>query len=135
MEKIAVIRVAGQIHVNRRTKKALGSLRLYKKNFCVVIEKNKNSLGLMKKLKDYVTWGEIDEKTYSTLIEKRGKPYKGRDKKGKYLLVNKKKIKPFFRLSPPRKGYGRKGTKKSFKERGALGYRGEKINDLLRRMV
>jgi len=41
-------------------------------------------------------------------------------------------LKPLFRLHPPRKGY--EGIKRSFKEGGALGYRADKINALLRRM-
>jgi len=38
-----------------------------------------------------------------------------------------------FRLNPPKKGY--KSIKKSYKEGGALGYRGEKINNLIQRMI
>ncbi|HNR25150.1 MAG TPA: 50S ribosomal protein L30, partial [Methanobacteriaceae archaeon] len=42
-------------------------------------------------------------------------------------------LKPVFRLHPPRKGY--KDIKKAFNEGGTLGYRGEDINHLLKRMV
>ena len=44
-------------------------------------------------------------------------------------------IKKFFRLKPPSKGYERKGVKTAYKEGGALGYRGEEINQLLIRMI
>ncbi len=132
MEKVAIIRIKGQNLLDARICKALDFFRLYKKNFCVVVDKNKN---LPASLNEYVTWGEIDDETYNLLVEKRGEPYLGVDKKSKYVLVNSKKIKPFFRLSPPRKGYGRNGTKAPFKKGGALGYRGAKINDLLRRMI
>ena len=42
-------------------------------------------------------------------------------------------IKPLFRLSPPKKGY--EGIKRSFKNSGALGYRGKEINKLIGRMI
>lgn len=46
-----------------------------------------------------------------------------------------KKIKNYFRLNSPRKGFERKGIKKPFSIGGALGYRGSKINDLIKRMI
>jgi large subunit ribosomal protein L30 len=42
------------------------------------------------------------------------------------------KIKPVFRLHPPRKGH--RGIKRSVKEGGELGYHGDKINELLYKM-
>ncbi|MEK6852714.1 MAG: 50S ribosomal protein L30, partial [Nanoarchaeota archaeon] len=44
-------------------------------------------------------------------------------------------LKPFFRLSPPRKGLERKGIKKSFKAGGSLGYRGKEINEFIKKML
>src|SRR5208337_3872476 len=41
---------------------------------------------------------------------------------------------PVFRFHPPSKGYKGK-TKKSFNAGGEAGYRGEKINDLVKRMI
>ena len=42
-------------------------------------------------------------------------------------------IKPVFRLHPPRKGY--EDIRLSFNEGGSLGYRGEEIKDLAKRML
>ncbi|MDO5835932.1 MAG: 50S ribosomal protein L30, partial [Methanobacterium sp.] len=42
-------------------------------------------------------------------------------------------MKPVFRLHPPRKGYNH--IRKSFKEGGTLGYRGEEISQLIQKMV
>ena len=53
---------------------------------------------MIKKTKDYVTYGEIDKETEALLIKE--KQEKGMDKEGKEV------IKPFFRLCPPRKGFG-----------------------------
>lgn len=141
-DKIAIIRVRGLIGIRARIKDTLNMLRLYRKNYCVVVENSPSYLGMIRKVKDYVTWGEIDDNTYKILVEKKGENYKGRetDKKGKikyrkFIEVNGKKIKPFFRLQPPRKGFGRKGIKVAFSKGGALGYWGEKINNLIKRML
>ena len=141
-EKLAVIRVRGITGVRYDIDETLEKLRLYKKNCCIVVPKTASYLGMIGKVKDYVTWGDIDEKTYNALIEKRREEFKGRisDKKGKisynkFVDVNGKKIKKFFRLNSPRKGYGRKGIKVSFGKGGALGYRGDKINDIIQRMI
>ena len=142
MDRTAVIRVRGAVNLNREVKNTLNLLRLYRKNFCIVVDNSPSFNGMIKKVKDYVTYGEIDDETYGLLVEKRGEEYKGReqDRKEKirykkFVLINGKKIKPFFRLNPPKGGFGRKGIKVSFKAHGALGYRGNKINDLLKRMI
>lgn len=142
MSKIAIVRVRGSVNLSGNVRDTLSLLRLYRKNYCVVVDDNPSYNGMIKKVKDYVTYGEIDDKTYKEIVEKRGEGYKGReeDRKGKieykkFILAEGKKIKPFFRLNPPRKGFGRKGIKVSFKAHGALGYRGDKINDLLKRMM
>ena len=46
-----------------------------------------------------------------------------------------KKLKRYFRLNAPRRGFGRKGIKQSFQRGGSLGYRGAAINDLIKRMI
>jgi large subunit ribosomal protein L30 len=43
-------------------------------------------------------------------------------------------INPLFRLHPPSKGFKGK-TKKNFRAGGEAGYRGEAINNLIKRMV
>ena len=141
-EKIAVIRVRGGINVNKKIKDTFNLLRLYNKNYCVVLDSTPAIIGMINKIKDYITWGEINDETYNLLIEKRGKEYKGREKDSKekidykkFIVINNKKYKPFFRLNPPKKGYGRKGIKIGFKVGGALGNRNEKINNLIKRMI
>ncbi|MBI2135061.1 50S ribosomal protein L30 [Candidatus Woesearchaeota archaeon] len=140
--KIAIVRVRGSIDAKNEIDWTLNQLRLYKKNCCVVVPRNDSYAGMVNKVNDYVTWGELDDDTYDLLVEKKGRDYKGKvaDKKGKikyngFISVNGKTIKKFFRLNSPRKGFGRKGIKIPFGKGGALGYRGEKINDLIKRMV
>ncbi len=138
---LVVVLVRGTVNVTQSVKDTLKMLNLARKNHCVVVDNNPVNLGMIKKVKDYVTWGELDENTFKELVEKRGEEYKSRlgDFKKKYsykvLEVNGKKYKPYFRLNPPRKGFGRKGIKMAFNVGGALGYRKEKINDLVQRML
>ena len=90
---------------------------------------------MIQKIKDYVTWGEVDEKVYNSLVEKKGEVYTRRlsDRQGKikynrFIEVSGRKIKKYFRLNSPKKGFGRKGIKVSFVKGGGLGYRKDKIN-------
>lgn len=141
MSKLAVILVRGLVKTQQETQRTLQLLNLRRKNTCVLIENNVVHQGMANKVKDYITWGEISEEVVQELVSKRGMIYKGRstDAKEKYeyktLNINGKKYKKYFRLNPPQKGFGRKGIKMPFKAGGALGYRGEKINDLIRRMI
>ncbi len=138
---LAVIRVRGLCKVERGVKDTMNLLRLYRKNFCVVVPNNEKYSGMVKKAKDYATWGEISDETFNLLVEKRGEEYKGKasgkkgNDSGKFIKKGDKKIKKFFRLNMPKKGFGRKGIKFPFSKGGALGYRGGKINELIKRML
>lgn len=141
-KKLAVVLVRGRVGNREEVNETLDHLNLARKNYAVVVEDTPITRGMIQMVKDGVTWGEIDDQTYQLLIEKRGEEYQGRetDKAGKiqyhHTIVSQgKKYKKYFRLNPPRKGFGRKGIKVAFRAGGALGYRGEKINDLLRRML
>ncbi len=142
MAKLAVVQVRGTIRAPMVIVDTLKSLHLHRQNYCTVVEDNAHYKGMLAKGKDYITWGEIDDATYKALIEKRGEEYKGRStdskKKVEYsksLKEGQKTLKKYFRLNPPRKGYGRKGLKHTFTDGGAFGYRGAKINDLIQRML
>jgi len=151
----AVIRVRGTVNVNPDIKHTLDLLRLNRVNHCVLLEENKVYKGMLQIVKDYTTWGEIDKETASKLMESKGKligdkeitkehlksatSYNDFDKLSDAIIDKKFKysdipdIKPIFRLSPPKKGY--EGIKRSYKNGGALGYRGKEINKLIWRML
>jgi len=139
--KIAVVLVRGMVGMTQPIIDTLKMLRLNHKNYCAVVENSPQMMGMIKKVKDYVAFGPISEDTFKELVEKRGEIYQGRlqDGKAKYsyktLELNGKHYKPYFRLNPPLKGFGRKGIKLAFKAGGALGNRGEKMNDLIKRML
>jgi len=155
-EKIAIIRLRGEKGLSRKVIDTLKMLRLYKKNTCVVIANNETNIGMLKVVKDYVTWGEITKDIFKLLLEKRGRlpgnvllteQYLKEKTKlnfeqfseefflGKKGFKDVPGLKPFFRLNPPISGFERKGIKKAFALGGALGYRKEKINDLIKRMI
>ncbi len=138
---IAVIRVRGGFKIRQEFKDTLKYLRLNKKHHCVILKETPVYLGMIKKVRDYVTWGEISEEMLKKLIEKRGrlpgnKRIDPKDvEKYYHAILNGEKtdLKPVFRLSPPKKGW--KGSIKKPYPEGALGPRGDKINELLKRMI
>ena len=130
--KVAVVLVRGMVKVVKPVKETLMMLNLHRKNHCVVVDDTPTYEGMLNRVKDYATWGEIDDATFAELVQKRGQLSDGRKKS---LEINGKKYKRYFALNPPRKGFGRNGIKRSFRVGGALGDRGEKMNDLLKRML
>lgn len=124
--KIAVILIRGLLKIGSGKKATLKMMKLSRKNYCTVLEKTPSIVGMVKKVEECVAWGEIDDSTLKELVSKRGEKTK----------VNSREVpKKFFRLCPPRGGFERKGIKIPFSRGGAAGYRGEKINDLIRRML
>ncbi len=114
-EKIAVIRIVGQIGIQRKIKETLNRLGIKKKYNCVIIDgSDESQRGMVKSVNDFVAFGEIDEETYKELVEKR-----------------KTKIKNFFRLHPPRGGI----KSKIHFPKGVLGNHKNKINSLIMRML
>jgi len=140
---IAIVRIRGEVNLNQDIKETLNRLRLGKKYSCAVFAKpEKETLGMIKKVKDFVAFGEINEETLGRLLEVRGKAIDKTRKvdfkaEAKEIIAGKKlqelNIKPFFRLHPPRKGIE---SKKHFGVgKGVLGNNKEKINDLIERML
>jgi large subunit ribosomal protein L30 len=119
-EEIAVVLVRGIINVKPGVKTTLQRLRLKRKNNCVILSKTPQVMGMIQKVKDYVTWGEVTAETKALLV-------KIMKRKGGKVKV--------AQLQPPRKGFGRKGIKVPFTIGGALGNRDQKINELIQRMV
>ncbi|HII72678.1 TPA: 50S ribosomal protein L30 [Candidatus Woesearchaeota archaeon] len=120
--KFAAVLIRSAIQAERPVKETLFMLRLRQKNACVIMDANDSNKGMLFRVKDFVTYGEVSDDTVKLLEEKRAK--KGGDTKI-----------AMFTLHPPRGGFERKGIKRPFYLGGAIGYRGDKINDLLKRMI
>ena len=155
-KNIAIIRIRGRTGVNRKVNDTLDMMRLYKQNGCVIVPNNPQFLGMIQRAKDYITWGEIDKETFTLLFTKRGRVAGNKELTEDYLKQHLKMdtkafieaffdfqkklkdipgLKPYFRLSPPSKGFERGGIKSPFSMGGSLGYRKDKINELIRRMI
>lgn len=141
---LAVIRVRGKIKIRKDIEDTLELLRLNRKMHCILLNETDSIKGMLQKVKDYVTWGKIDDDTLRLLVSKRGrKPGNKRipPEEIEYILKEIKQGKklidiglvPVFRLTPPSKGF-RKSIKQHYPN-GELGNRKEKINELLKRMI
>ena len=149
----AIVRVRGTVNVKSKISKTLKFLRLHRPNHCIIVPENDSYKGMLNIVKDYVTWGEITPASVEmsakdrihleggnvvstaelkSLGFKNVKDFAKQISEGKVHLNNMRKIKPVIRLHPPIKGY--EGNKRSYKEGGSLGYRGEEINNLIGRM-
>ncbi|RLF76915.1 50S ribosomal protein L30, partial [Thermococci archaeon] len=73
MSKFALIRVRGRVNVKRPVKDTLAMLRLHKVNHLVIIDESPSYNGMIQRVKDYITWGEINAETLAKLIERRGR--------------------------------------------------------------
>ncbi|MBR9682336.1 MAG: 50S ribosomal protein L30 [Candidatus Aenigmarchaeota archaeon] len=140
----AVIRVRGLNHIRKPVKDTFTMLRLHRKMHCVLLEDTPINKGMIQKVKDWTTFGEINDDVLKAMIAKRGR------KLGDVRLTpeevetvfqeiksgKKPKdtiIKPVFRLTPPSGGF--KKSIKGHYPKGELGSRGDKINDLIKRMI
>lgn len=151
----AVIRIRGTVNVKGEIEDTMKMLNLTRVNHCVILPEDDSVKGMLIKAKDYITWGEVSEENLARLIKFKGRLMGDKPIDDNYVMENSdftsilsmakeistnefkfkdlKNVKPMFRLNPPRKGY--EGIKRSYRNGGALGYRGEEINDLLERML
>jgi large subunit ribosomal protein L30 len=156
MEKksLLVIRIRGTINVSQREKDTMRFLRVDRNNYASLIDDRPDYKGMLQKAKDWITWGEPSVETVKEMLEKRGRApgdvklteeyvkelgYEGFEDLAQKLVncevgINEVEgLKPFFRMHPPKKGF-KKSVKRPYRSKGELGYRGEAINELARRM-
>lgn len=152
---IAAIRVRGIISAPLQVRETLKMLNLKRNNYAVLIDNRPSFLGMLKATQNFVTWGEISKETLMALLKERGRLVGNKKLTDDYAkklgyasleelaeaIYNCKveywklpNIQPYFRLHPPTKGFRGK-IKKGYGMGGELGYRGEKINELLERMI
>jgi len=151
---LTVVRISGKAGLKRDIKDTLKMLRLDALHNCVLLPDTPDYKGMVEKVKYHVTYGEIDKQTLVEVLRKRLrssnneritetslKNITGHNSheeladnllSGKVRLSNFKKLQPTLRLTPPSKGF--KSIKSHYPE-GDLGYRGNAINGLLKRMI
>ncbi len=152
---LAVVKVRGSIRAQREARETLDRLHLARSNHTVLVDNRPSYMGMLYRVQNYVTWGEVSKETVTLLLKKRGRLAGGKKLTDKYAQKIGYKsldaladaivsctaeypklpdVQPIFKLPPPSKGFKGK-TKKSFSAGGEAGYRGEKINELIERMV
>jgi len=152
---IAAVRIRGIISAPLEVRETLRMLNLRRNNYAVLIDNRPSFLGMLKAAQNFITWGEVSKETVVELLKKRGRlvgnkkltdeyaqrlGFKSLDELAEAIYACKVEywklpdVQPYFRLHPPTKGFRGK-VKKGYGMGGELGYRGEKINDLLERML
>lgn len=151
----AVVKVRGTVSAQREARETLELLHLTHTNHGILIPNNPSMKGMLKRAQSYVTWGEISKEMIVNLLTKRARLEGNKKLTEEYLskvgyksiddlataIVDCKitygklpNIQSVFKMHPPTRGY--KGTtKKNFRAGGEAGYRGEAINDLIKRMI
>ncbi len=152
---LVVIKVRGTISAKREARETLDMLKIKKTHNAVIIDNRPSFIGMLYRVQNYVTWGEVTEEILSEMIKKRGRlagdkrftdeyakelGYKTINDLATAITTGKVEywklpnVRSVFKLHPPKKGFKGK-TKKSFAAGGETGYRSEKINDLIKRMI
>jgi len=155
---LAVVRLQGPISVPQDVENAMRALRLKNRFNATLLEKNEATLWVLRTVKDYVTWGEVDSTQIGFLLQEKGEVTGGGHVTDEYVKAHfgrnsiselaealvsgevelkslwQKGINPVLRLHPPPGGFDG-SIKRSFTSRGELGYRGSEIAGLVKRMA
>ena len=152
---LVAVRVRGVSDISQEIKDTLNMLRLTRNCHATLIDDRPPYLGMLHKVQNCVTWGEISKENVALLLKKRGRligdkkltdeyaqelGYKSLDTLAEAMFKveveysSLPKVKPVFRLHPPKKGFKGK-VKRSYAAGGVTGYRGEAINNLIKRMA
>jgi len=149
------VRIRGTIRASQEVRETLHMLNLTRNNYAVLIDNRPAFLGMLKTVQNFITWGEASKETVNMIIKERARLAGNKKPTDEYAQKNGYKsleelaeailnchieywklpnVKPIFRLHPPSKGFKGK-VKKACGMGGELGYRGEKINQLIKRMT
>jgi len=154
-KQIAVVRIRGTISALREARDTMTLLRLDHTNHAILIDDRPSYKGMLQMVNSYITWGEVTKETVTAMLEKRARlagnkkvtteyleklGFKTFEELSNAIMTGQAEhgklpfMTPVFKLHPPSKGF-KGNVKKSFKAGGESGYRGEAINDLIKRMI
>ena len=155
---LIAIRLKGSFGTPWPLESALETLRLKAKFNAVLLENNRSNIGMLRKVKDYVTWGEAQTNDIAAVLRERGQLSGGaemtdktiHDRFGEVSIqdlasaltqgrisleeLRRKGLNPVFRLHPPSGGFEGSG-KRPYGSGGELGKRQTPISALLARMT
>ena len=149
-----VVRIKGQADVPHWATTTMELLKLEKKYRATILPAKENTLGMLNKVRHYVSWIELDAGLAKELIDKKARKsgyqrvtaddlkelgFPSTDalatalSEGKATLSKLKPLKPWFALAPPRHGFKR-STKKLYGQKGVLG-QNKDLGTLVRNMI
>ena len=151
------VRLLGPFAVPEDIEYTLTSLKLKRRFTAALMEKNESTLGMLRHVKDYITWGDVGSSSLTCLLRDRGfvgsvhltdklvKEKFGLESleqlaqaitRGQISLETLKRqgVQPIFNLHPPSGGF-ESSIKRPLGGRGELGYRGDRIGQLISQMM
>jgi len=112
MVQVIAIRLRGEVGVKKGIEDTMQMLGLKRRYSATLIEQNENTMGMIRKIESFIAWGEVSAETIAALKDRA-------KQKG-------------FGLKPP---VGGLRAIKLVWPKGDLGYRGDAINVLAKRMI
>ncbi|BFH73467.1 50S ribosomal protein L30 [Sulfurisphaera javensis] len=154
---LGIIRIRGYAGTPWYIQDTLKLLRLPRRFNAMIYEDTPSIRGMLKVAEPYVTWGELNEESLKLLLTrletkighkritdeilKTQLKIDGYDSFVKKIMTGELKLHKLddyfklpIRLHPPSGGFKGK-INRPFNVKGEFGYRGEKINELIKRMV
>lgn len=151
-----IVRVRGLVNTTKDVSATLSKLSLLRVNSSTIVRLTPQVEGMLRRAKDHLLWGRIDKGMLRLLLLKRGRlpgnrrlsnenvsrftRHRSLDElvEAVWLSASPKEalkpVKPVFRLTPPKGGFKR-SVKKHVKKGGVLGDWGNRVNQILKRMV
>jgi len=155
---ILAVRIRGTATDNPDVRKTMETLKMESTFRARLLENSPSTMGMLRAAKNLVAWGQVNPEVLEGLLRKRAEREGNKEFDDEFAKVFFKKatiadlaksvvageipvkdlwlagVKPRFRLHPPRGGFKR-STRRAATDGGELGYRGEDINRLVKRMI
>jgi large subunit ribosomal protein L30 len=155
---ILAVRIRGTATDNPDVRKTMEILKMESTFRARLLENNPSTLGMLRAAKNLVAWGQVNPDVMEALLRKRAERDGNEELDDDFARIFFKRetladlaksvvageigvkalwlagVKPRFRLHPPRGGFKR-STRRAATDGGELGYRGEDINRLVKRMI
>ncbi len=155
---ILAVRIRGTATDNPDVRRTMEILKLESTFRARLLDNSPSTLGMLRSVKSLVAWGQVNPDVMEALLRKRAEREGNKKLDEDFAKVFFKKesiadlaksivageigvknlwlagVKPRFRLHPPRGGFKR-STRRAATDGGELGYRGEDINRLVKRMI
>jgi large subunit ribosomal protein L30 len=155
---ILAVRIRGTATDNPDVRKTMETLSMESTFRARLLDNTPSTLGMLRAAKNLVAWGQVNPEILEALLRKRAERDGGKELDDDFAKVFFKKqsiadlskslvtgeigikelwaagVKPRFRLHPPKSGFKR-STRRAATDGGELGYRGQDINRLVKRMI